>query len=296
MTSLVTGGAGFIGSNLVDALIERGDKVAVIDNKSAESNEQFYWNRNASNYTFDIDSGMAKDVFKYFTPDCVYHMAAEARIQPSINNPVSSLRSNVVGTANILKLAHEHGSRFIFSSTSAVYGLKNSIPFKEDMPRQCLNPYSIGKAAGEDLCHFYHKVHGLETVIFRYFNVYGNRQPLKGQYAPVIGLFEQQKMKNEPLTVIGDGLQTRDFTHVSDVVGANMLAGTTQNKKVFGEVFNVGTGNTISILDLAKLYDHPHDLVPARNAELEHARADNSKIKTMLDWEPKVKLQEWVKR
>lgn len=296
MKCLVTGGAGFIGSNLVDALVDRSVDVVCVDNESATSNAKFYWNDAAKNYVEDItDHGAMVQLFDCERPTHVFHLAAEARIQPTISDPPKSLYTNVGGTANLLKVCDEFSvKRFLLSSTSAVYGLRNSPPFNEDMSRQCLNPYSIGKAASEDLCKFYHKVNGMETIVFRYFNVYGERQPIKGQYAPVIGLFMEQRKNNRSLTVIGKGTQTRDFTHVSDVVAANMLASTTCNPAAYGEVFNVGTGESISISDLADIYGGKKMFTPPRAAELEHARADITKIKKILGWTPKINLQQWI--
>jgi UDP-glucose 4-epimerase len=296
MKCLVTGGAGFIGSNLVDELLKRGHDVVVTDNKSANSNECFYWTTHAKNYSSDITNyGAMSDIFEREEPSHVFHLAAEARIQPTITDPPKSLRTNIEGTANLLKLSNKHGvERFLLSSTSAVYGLKNEVPFNEEMPRQCLNPYSISKACGEDLCKFYYKVYGLKTIIFRYFNVYGPRQPVRGQYAPVIGLFLTQKKSNKLLTVIGDGTQTRDFTHVNDVVAANMLGATSQNKEIYGEVFNVGTGKALSILNLAEMVDGEMEFLPPRDAELSHAQADITKIKKLLQWEPKMNLEDWI--
>ena len=226
MKCLVTGGAGFIGSNLVDKLLVEGNEVVVIDNESSEAHDQFYWNKNSINYKYDIcDYDNCKTIFETHKPEVVFHLAAEARIQPCINNPVKAVHTNVLGTANILELSRKFNTkRVIYSSTSSSYGLKNNSPLNENMIPDCLNAYSVSKVSGEELCKMYSKLYGLETVIFRYFNVYGERQPLKGQYAPVIGIFLRQFKNNEPMTIIGDGSQRRDFTHVSDVVDANIKA------------------------------------------------------------------------
>jgi len=182
----------------------------------------------------------------------------------------------------------------MYSSTSSAYGLKNQIPLKETMRRDCLNPYSVTKVAAEDLCKMYNTLYGLECIIFRYFNVYGERQPLKGQYAPVVGLFLEQKKAGKPMTVVGDGLQTRDYTYVGDVVQANILAMHTSNKKAIGEVYNVGTGTNHSVLDLVKMIGGEHVHLPARPGEARDTLAHNFKIKNDLSWQPEQKLENWI--
>ena len=200
MKYLVTGGAGFIGSNLVDKLIEDGHDVVCIDNESAESNLKFYWNTRAKNYYIDINDFCSLSwVFSHEKPDMVFHLAAEARIQPTINEPQKACMTNFVGTCNVLQASKEFGvKRVIYSSTSSAYGLRNQPPLKESMAKDCLTPYSVSKTAGEELCKVYYKISGLETVVLRYFNVYGNREPVKGHYAPVVGLFLRQKKKANP--------------------------------------------------------------------------------------------------
>lgn len=294
MKYLVTGGAGFIGSNIVDFLLQEGHEVVVVDNESSDAHEQFYWNSKAINYKIDIcDYENLSLVMKGV--DVVFHLAAEARIQPAILNPIHATKVNVVGTCNVLQAAREAGvKRVIYSSTSSAYGLKNKIPLKEDMSKDCLNPYSVSKTAGEELCSMYYSLFGLETIIFRYFNVYGERQPTKGQYAPVIGLFFKQKRSGLPMTVVGDGLQTRDYTHVSDVVRANFLAATTTNKNALGQIFNVGTGANYSVLDLTRMIGGQYVHIPPRVGESRETLADISKIKQYLGWFPKVSLESWI--
>ena len=293
MKALVTGGAGFIGSNLVDALIEKGWNVIVIDNLSSNAHEQFYFNPKATYYEYDIrDFDKIKPLFEGM--DYVFHLAAESRIQPAIENPTNAISVNVGGTCNVLQASREAGvQRVIYSSTSAAYGLKNTPPLKEDMPKDCLNPYSVSKTAGEELCRMYTELFGLKTITFRYFNVYGNRQPTKGQYAPVIGLFERQKENGELMTVVGDGMQTRDYTHVKDVVEANLLA--IECEEGFGEIFNIGTGVSYSVLDLVKFIGGPFTNISPRPGESRYTQADNSKAKAILKWEPKLTLKEYFK-
>ena len=183
----------------------------------------------------------------------------------------------------------------VYSSTSSGYGLANEPPLIETMRRDCLNPYSVTKVAAEDLCKMYYTLWGLETVILRYFNVYGERQPLKGQYAPVVGIFLRQQASNEPMTIVGDGLQRRDFTHVKDIVQSNMLAAESDNEKIFGEIFNVGTGHNNSILEISKMIGNNCVHIPSREGEADNTLADISKIKEHLRYKPTIKIEEWLK-
>lgn len=292
---LVTGGAGFIGSNLVDKLLDLGHEVTVIDNESSNSNEVFYWNEKAFNYKLDIcDYDAILPLFKDI--DIVYHIAAEARIQPSLNNPILTAKTNALGTCTILQCARESRvKRVIYSSTSSAYGRKNNLPSIETMQKDCLSPYSVTKTCGEELCKMFTDLFGLETVVFRYFNVYGERQPLKGQYAPVVGIFLKQKKEGLPMTIVGDGLQRRDFTHVSDVIEANLLASNLQNKNIAGELFNIGTGRNYSIIDIKNMIGNKFINIPKRKGEAQETLADITKAKEMLDWSPKVILKDWIK-
>jgi len=294
--ALVTGGAGFIGSNLVDQLLSDGYEVAVIDNESSQVNAQFYWNEKAQNHLINItDQRECSKVFADFKPDYVFHLAAHSRIPIAIKNPIESCDVNVVGTCNMLQQSREYGvKRFMFSSTSSVYGLSNKCPLKEDMPRDCLNPYSVSKAAAEDLCKMYFNLFDVETVIFRYFNVYGSREPVKGVYAPVVGLFLKQFKAGESMTIVGDGSQTRDFTDVKDVVNANILASESDEEKIFGEVLNVGSGKNYSVLDLAKRINGPYEFVPAREGEAQNTLADITKIKKYLRWSPSGDIMDYI--
>lgn len=295
MKCLVTGGAGFIGSNLVDELLRRGYEVIVIDNESAKSNEEFYWNEKAQNYKYDIRD-YEKTRPLYEGVDYVFHIAAEARIQPAILNPIEAVSVNTVGTCTVLQCSREAGvSRVMYSSTSSAYGF-NDIPNVETQSDDCLNPYSISKVSGEKLCAMYTKLFKLPTVIFRYFNVYGERQPLSGQYAPVIGIFLRQKSAGEPLTIIGDGEQRRDFTHVSDVVNANIMAAISNpNEEAFGQVYNIGNGINYSINEVASMISDNTVNVPPRVGESRITLANNQKMKDTFSWKPSVKLKNWIK-
>ena len=295
MKSLVTGGAGFIGSNLVDRLLDLGHEVVVIDNEYSDAHDQFYWNDKAENYKYDI-CNYENTRPLYDGVDYVFHIAAEARIQPAIENPIRAVTINSVGTCTVLQCAREAGvRRVMYSSTSSAYGLKNELPNTESQPDDCLNPYSISKTNGEKLCSMYTSLYGLETVIFRYFNVYGERQPLKGQYAPVVGIFLRQRAAGEPLTIVGDGEQRRDFTYVGDVVNANIMAAiSNQEEEAFGEVYNVGTGTNYSVNEVAAMISDNTTNIPPRPAEARLSLANNKKIYEAFGWSPRVKLEDWV--
>ena len=251
MRSLVTGGAGFIGSNLVDELVKLGHDVIVIDNEYSDAHDHFYWNHSAKNYKFDIrDYENTRPL--YDGVDYVFHIAAEARIQPAILNPVGAISINSVGTCTVLQCSREAGvKKLMYSSTSAGYGM-NPQPNVETQPDDCLNPYSVSKVNGEKLCKMYTDLFDLDTIIFRYFNAYGERQPIRGQYAPVIGIFLRQLAADEPLTIVGDGEQRRDFTYVKDIVNANIMAALSNaDKEAYGQVYNVGSGKNYSVNEIA---------------------------------------------
>ena len=295
MKSLVTGGAGFIGSNLVDKLLALGHEVVVIDNEYSDAHDQFYWNDKAQNYKFDIcDYENTRPL--YDGVDYVFHFAAEARIQPAVKNPIKAVQINAVGTCTVLQCAREAGvKRVMYSSTSSAYGLANEPPNVETQPEDCLNPYSVSKVAGEKLCKMYSDLFGLPTVIFRYFNVYGERQPLKGQYAPVIGIFLRQKAAGEPLTIVGDGEQRRDFTHVSDVCNANILAATTDvSEDAFGQVYNIGCGMNYSVNQIADMISDNQVNIPERLGESRVTKANSGRMRETFGWKPQVNLSDWI--
>jgi len=294
MKSLVTGGAGFIGSNLVDRLINLKHEVVVIDNEYSDAHDQFYWNDKAQNYKYDIRD-YEKTRPLYDGVDYVFHIAAEARIQPAIQNPIQAVSINSIGTCTVLQCSREAGvRRVMYSSTSSAYGM-NPYPNVETQPDDCLNPYSVSKVNGEKLCKMYTNLFGLPTICFRYFNVYGERQPLKGQYAPVIGIFMRQRDSGEPLTIVGDGEQRRDFTHVSDVVNANvMVAISNPEPEAFGQVYNVGTGKNYSVNEIAAMISDNVVYMPPRPGESRITLANNQKLKTTFGWEPKINVEEWI--
>jgi len=302
MRSLVTGGAGFIGSHLVDKLLEMGHQVTVVDNESSICNQKFYWNDKAWNVKADIsDAQVMEQVFSCVNEgmpkiDWVFHLAAYSRIQIALKNPVGCVRTNVLGTTTLLQNAREHGVKaFVNSSTSSSYGLKNEPPLKEDMTPDCLNPYSVSKVAAENMCNMYSDLFDLNIVNLRYFNVYGDRQPLLGQYAPVVGLFLEQWKKGEAFTIVGDGEQRRDFTHVDDVVKAN-IAAAERASDISGELINVGTGTNYSVNQIADMIcnQYTKNFIPPRPAEARVTLADISKAKKLLGYMPSIEISDWI--
>jgi UDP-glucose 4-epimerase len=294
MKCLVTGGQGFIGSHLVDNLIDLGNDVTVIDLNCSTTTDNFWKNDKAKYYKYDIcDYELTRPLYEGV--DWVFHLAAEVSIQESIINPTNTVRTNSLGTSVVLQCAKEANvKKVIYSSTSAAYGA-NSSPNIETQSEDCLNPYSVSKVSGEKLCKMYTNLYGLPTVIFRYFNVYGERQPVRGQYAPVVGIFLRQKDFGEPLTIVGDGHQRRDFIYVGDVVRANiMVASYNGDSDAYGEVYNVGSGTNYSVAQVARMISNETVNIAPRPGEARVSLANNQKIRKVFGWSPIMKLEDWI--
>ena len=292
--SIVTGGAGFIGSHIVEKLKRLDHMVVVIDNEYSD-NDNFHWRKDTLNV--DIDITDYKALKKAFTgADYIFHCAAEARIGPAIENPVNALNINTIGTCNVLQCAREVGAKkVLYSSTSSGYGL-NEAPNIETQPDDCLNPYSVSKIAGEKLCKMYTDLYGLKTIVFRYFNVFGERAPRKGQYAPVTGIFLRQKAAGEPLTIVGDGEQRRDYIYVKDVANANVMAAISNpDDDAYGQVYNVGSGKNYSVNEIASFISDDTINIPPRIGEARNSLANIDKIKKTFAWKPEVDVEQWIK-
>jgi len=295
---LVTGGCGFIGSHIVDRLIELGHNVKVIDDESAAENENFYYNKKARYYKLDV----SKDDCSYCFGgdngkpiDYVFHLAARSRIQPTISSPGSCFEVNVVGTQRVLEWSRLNCvKRVIYSGTSSLYGRQNSIPFSPNMPADCLNPYSMSKWMGEQVFKLYNQLYGLPSITLRYFNVYGPREPIKGEYAPVVGLFKRQSKNNEFMTIVAPGTQRRDFTYIDDVVEANILAMKSSTVDIPFGIYNVGTGKNHSMIEIADMIGGKRDVIPSRPAEVKETLADISETTKDLGWSPKFTLEETI--
>jgi len=290
---IVTGGAGFIGSHLVDALIEKGNEVLIIDNLSTGKRE--YVNPKAKFHELDLrDFDKIRPLFAGV--DFVFHEAALPRVPLSIEKPKETNDINVGGTINTLIAAKEAKvKKLIYAASSSAYGNKTELPLKEDMPCSPYSPYGLQKYVGELYCKVFYEIYGLPTVSLRYFNVFGPRQPEEGAYTPVIGLFLTQKAKGEKLTITEDGNQTRDWTHVADVVRANIAA--MESKKVGkGEVVNIGGGKNYTVNEVAQLIGGEITYIPPRLGDIRDTLADISKAKELLGWQPTVTLEEGIKK
>tara|TARA_B100000212_G_scaffold90759_1_gene66613 strand:+ start:1029 stop:1937 length:909 start_codon:yes stop_codon:yes gene_type:complete len=293
MKYIVTGGAGFIGSNLVDLLIKEGHEVHVIDNFSSGKKENC--NDQAKYFELDIsEKSNFKNIINILKEsDGVFHLAALPRVQESIENPLIFEKNNTLSTINILKACADAGvKRLVYSASSSAYGNSINLPSKEEDPIDPISPYAMQKYYGEVACKMFANVYGLETVSLRYFNVYGERQSLEGAYALVMCIFARQRLNKEPLTIRGDGEQRRDFTHVMDIARANLLAMTSQ-KVGKGEVVNIGNSDNRSVNQIAEMIGGPTINVDPV-IEPRETLADNSKAKNLLGWQPQVIIEEWV--
>ena len=293
MKYVVVGGAGFIGSHIVDKLVEQNHEVIIIDNLSTGKMENV--NPKASVEYIDISNvNECPNMVEIMSgADALFLLAAKARVQPSIENPVEYETNNTIGTLNVLKCASDAGvRRVVYSASSSAYGNTEKLPSKESDPVNPLSPYGAQKYYGEVMCKMFSEVYGLETVSLRYFNIYGERQNVGGAYAMVIGIFADQKLRGEVMTINGDGEQRRDFTYVGDVVNANILA--SQSEKVGkGEVINIGNGDNRSINDIADMIGgeriHREPVI-----EPKETLADNSLAEKLLGWKPTQNIEDWV--
>lgn len=290
---LVTGGAGFIGSNLVDALIERGHKVLIIDNLTTGKRE----NLNPQAKFFEVNLQDFEKIHPIFNGvDFVFHLAALPRVPLSVEKPRETNDINVGGTLNVLVAAKEAKvKKVIYAASSSAYGSQTSLPLKENMQAGPISPYGLQKYIGELYCKVFYEIYGLPTVSLRYFNVFGPRQPEDGAYVPVIGLFMTQKAKRQPLTITEDGEQTRDWTHVADVVRANILA-MESDRVGRGEVINIGGGKNHTVNTIAKLVGSKAIYIPPRPGDVRHTLADITLAKELLGWQPEITLEEGIKK
>ena len=272
---LVTGGVGFIGTNLIKRLLSEGHEVISVDNYSTgnRNNEQ----EGCTYYDLDINS---KDLPFDKTIDVIFHIAALARIQPSLIRPQGTIEANVNGTLNILELARKNNTPVIFAGSSSFHhGLYGSA-------------YAWSKHAGEQLCKLYSEVYGLNTSICRFYNVYGPHQLEEGEYSTVLGIFERQLRNNEPLTITGTGEQRRDFTHVDDIIDGLYKC---MDKDFKAEIFELGRGVNFSINEIVKLYGAEKKYIPARNGEYPTTLCDYTKAKELLGWVPNKNLKDYIK-
>lgn len=292
---IVTGGAGFIGSHLVDRLLSEGHQVLVIDNFSngrPQNLSQHKSNRNLSLIKADVSR--IEELKEHFQGiDTVFHLAALADIVPSIVNPLAYYNSNVTGTVNVAELARLCGAKkLVYAASSSCYGIAKIYPTPESAAICPEYPYALTKYLGEQIVLHWGKVYKLPVISLRLFNVYGERSRTSGTYGAVFGVFLAQKIHRKPFTVVGDGRQTRDFTFVTDVADVLYLAA---RSGLENEIINVGSGNTYSINQLVEYLGGDKIYIPKRPGEPEATFADISKIRSLLHWQPKVSFQKGVK-
>ena len=280
MKVLVTGGLGFVGSHLVDHLCSLGNEVFVWDNLCTESASEDYKRADVTYTNLDV-----RDICEHEHPDyeVIYHLAAYARIQPSFEMPLDYLSNDIMGTAAVCELARKLGSKVVYAGSSSAYA------------GPMLNPYAFAKYTGEQVCQMYHEVYQMSTVVARFFNVYGSRQPTTGKWATVVGIFEEQTRNGQSLTITDDGEQRRDFTHVSDIVsGFAELGNKDWSQRQSSYIFNIGTGINHSINELANMFGGEKKYIPARPGEARNTMADNSMLRSHTSWKPSILITEYV--
>ena len=294
MKSLVTGGAGFIGSNLVDQLVKIGHKVIVLDNfcTGRMSNLAHHSKKNVKIIKVDISKN--KQIDKYFKDvQYVFHLAALADIVPSIENPHKYFKTNVIGTENIVKAAKNAKiKKLIYAASASCYGIPKKFPTNESQKIEVMYPYAFAKWQAEELVMHWAKIYNFPAISLRFFNAYGPRSRTSGAYGAVFGVFFAQKLAGKPLTIIGNGKQTRDFIHVYDLVQAVIKAAFS---KKTGKIYNVGGGKEVSVNKIAKLIGGKSVSIPKRPGEPDRSLADISKIKKELNWKPKITIEEGVR-
>jgi UDP-glucose 4-epimerase len=293
--AIVTGGLGFIGSHLAEALLARGIETVIVDNASTGRLENVRAFASHSLLTVIRADVASDDLAEGFAKtDVVFHLAGLADIVPSIQRPLDYCRTNITGTLRVLEASRHAGvSRIVYAASSSCYGLPEIFPTPETAPIRPQYPYALSKWMGEEALHHWGRVYGLQTTSLRLFNVYGPRSRTTGAYGAVFGVFLAQKLAGKPLTIVGDGTQQRDFIFVSDVVEAFLAAG---EASAPGGVFNVAGGKPISVNALARLVGGARVEIPKRPGEPDVTHGDITQIKSVLGWTPRVPFEEGVSR
>ena len=292
--SIVTGGAGFVGSNLTEHLLKIGHKVVVLDNFISGKKKNLP-NHNKNLKIIKIDISSSKNLDKYFIKaDYVFHLAGLAEIIPSIKNPKKYFINNVIGTLNVVEAAKKVKiKKLIYAASSSCYGSPKKFPTSENDKIDIKHPYGMTKFLGEEIVLKYASIFKMPNISFRFFNVYGPRLNVSGQYSAVFGNFLKQKFSNKPLTIVGDGKQTRDFIHVEDLIKAFIKV---SKSKLENKIYNLGSGKETSINNIADLFGGKKTFIPKRLNEPRRSLANILKIKKDINWRPVITIQEGVKR
>ena len=294
MKTLITGGAGFIGSHLVDGLLDLGYEVVVLDNFSTGRKANLDHVKGKIKLVKCDLSNKGEWIEEFKNVDWVFHLASLADIVPSIQNPEGYFSSNVDATFYVLEASrHANIKRFVYSASSSCYGIPDEYPTPEQSPIQPQYPYALAKRMGEELVEHWSQLYNLPAISLRFFNVYGTRSRTSGTYGAVFGVFLAQKLANKPYTVVGDGNQTRDFTYVTDIVSALIAAAESEKTN---KIYNVGSDTTVSINKIVELLGGDKIHIPKRPGEPDCTYADISKIKNELGWHPTITIEEGVEK
>ena len=295
LKSIITGGAGFIGSNLTDHLVKMGHKVIILDNFISGKKSNLSHHKKKDVKIIKVDISNSKNLEKYFKgADYIFHLAALAEIIPSFKNPKKYFKNNVVGTLKVVEAAKKMNiKKLIYAASSSCYGTPKAFPISENYKIDPKSPYAVTKFMGEEIIMKYADIFKMPNISFRFFNVYGPRLNISGRYSAVIGNFLSQTKNNKPLTIVGNGKQTRDFIHVDDLLNAFIKI---IKSRHVNKIYNLGSGRRISINTIARIFNGKKKFIPIRPGEPKDSLANISKLKKDINWKPKISIQSGIKK